>query len=413
MRPITLSIEGFRSFGTEHRTTIEFGDRDLIAIIGDTGAGKSSILEAMTYALYGQTSFAGNANREIVNDECRHCEVSLVFWASSYQWEATRRLERRKNGEVGSATAVLIQRGDGDEALETVEGVHEVNRRTAELLGLDAAAFLRTMVLPQGRFARLLAEDEPRNRSRILRQIWRTDEIDAAAGVLKAAGERARSLRERLDADLDHLPEDPEKRLEELRREATEAGRASEAAQRTADHVLKHAAERQTLEAEQTALVELERTASAERPDADAAQALGEASRRLETDEDAARERLAAARDALERTEAPRTGRQSAWTGAWQRSREHASRRRRPRGTRNGASRPRPAGSRRPRRQPRHGESSKQPTERGSRRRKKPTPRARRPRRRATRQRRRARKRPSTSAGTRTGSHGCGNAGKR
>ena len=51
MRPLTLRISGLRSYRSD--VTIDFGDPGLIAIVGDTGAGKSSILEALFFVLYG------------------------------------------------------------------------------------------------------------------------------------------------------------------------------------------------------------------------------------------------------------------------------------------------------------------------------------------------------------------------
>lgn len=84
MRPIRVTIEGLRSFRTEPATTIEFNERDQIAIIGDTGAGKSSVLEAMTYALYGQTSYSGVANQELMNDASDYLRVRFRFWARGY-----------------------------------------------------------------------------------------------------------------------------------------------------------------------------------------------------------------------------------------------------------------------------------------------------------------------------------------
>ena len=308
MRPITLRIEGFRSFGTETPATIDFGDRDLIAIVGDTGAGKSSILEAMTYVLYGQTSFAGNANQEVVNDQSPYCEVSLQFWADNYQWEARRRLERKRGGEVGKATAVLVKQGDADEPLETTEGVHQVNRRTAQLLGLDAAAFLRTMVLPQGRFARLLAEDEPRNRSQILRQIWRTDEIDAAGAALKAALERAGILRERLEADLDHLPEDPTKQLRDAERAARSARAQNENARRNAAAVREHIERRKAIESEHEALEAVEEQIRKVRPDIGAADRIGETAAALTARAEEATAREAEAVRELAETRGPEAG---------------------------------------------------------------------------------------------------------
>ena len=57
MRPISLEIEGFTSF--RERVAIDFSILDLFAITGPTGAGKSSIIDAMTYALYGCTPRIG------------------------------------------------------------------------------------------------------------------------------------------------------------------------------------------------------------------------------------------------------------------------------------------------------------------------------------------------------------------
>ena len=167
MRPIRLVIEGLRSFRAP--VTIDFGDRDHIAIIGDTGAGKSSILEAITYALYGKTTFSSQANQELMNDTSTRLRVVLRFRVSGEEWEAARTLRRAGDNTVGGVTATL-QRLDADgEPVEIVEQVTPVNDRVAALIGLNRDAFLRTVVLPQGRFARLLVEDSPADRSIILR----------------------------------------------------------------------------------------------------------------------------------------------------------------------------------------------------------------------------------------------------
>ena len=144
--------------------TIDFSDRDHIAIIGDTGAGKSSILEAITYALYGQTTFTAHANQELMNDTSTDLRVVLRFRVAGENWEVARSLRRSAQGGVGQARAQLRRLDDDGEAVEQVEQVRRVNERIVELLGLDSDAFLRTVVLPQGRFARLLVEDEPRDR---------------------------------------------------------------------------------------------------------------------------------------------------------------------------------------------------------------------------------------------------------
>ena len=221
MRPLRLTIEGLRSFRAP--VSIDFTGRDHIAIVGDTGAGKSSILEAITYALYGQTTFTAQANQELMNDTSIHLRVVLRFKVSGETWEVVRTLRRAGDRAVGQPNAQLRRFGAAGETVEQVEQVRRVNERVKELLGLDSDAFLRTVVLPQGRFARLLVEDEPRDRSRILRQVWPTDELEEAGGLAGEARQEAVTLRVRLEQAATAYPEDPEAHLEQLQEALDEA----------------------------------------------------------------------------------------------------------------------------------------------------------------------------------------------
>ena len=56
MRPLTITIEGFRSFKSDQAQVLDFDGIQTAAVIGDTGSGKSSILEALTWVLFGETS---------------------------------------------------------------------------------------------------------------------------------------------------------------------------------------------------------------------------------------------------------------------------------------------------------------------------------------------------------------------
>ena len=111
MKPIKLRIEGLRSFRTGEPAEIDFRGRPHIAIVGDTGSGKSSILEAITWALYGVTSYAGHANQELMNDDSSYLRVLLTFEAQGRQWEVARLLTRKRNGDVGGAQATLRETG--------------------------------------------------------------------------------------------------------------------------------------------------------------------------------------------------------------------------------------------------------------------------------------------------------------
>ena len=221
MRPLKLTIEGLRSFRAP--VSIDFTGRDHVAIVGDTGAGKSSILEAITYALYGQTTFASQVNQELMNDTSTHLRVVLRFRVSGETWEVARTLRRGGQGDVGQVRALLRSIDDDDATVEQIEQVRRVNERIEDLLGLDSSAFLRTVVLPQGRFARLLVEDEPGVRSQILRQVWRTDELEEAGTLAGQARQGAHDLRIRLEHEASLHPEDPERHLEKLQEAFAEA----------------------------------------------------------------------------------------------------------------------------------------------------------------------------------------------
>ena len=228
MRPLHLTIEGLRSFRAP--VSIDFSGRDHVAIVGDTGAGKSSILEAITYALYGQTTFTAQANQELMNDTSLHLRVVLRFRVSGETWEVARTLRRDGQGRVGSPGAQLRRLGADGAAVEQVEQVKPVNDGVKALIGLDSDAFLRTVVLPQGRFARLLVEDRPTDRGRILRQVWRTDELEAAGALAGAARHEAEKLRERLAQAASAHPDDPAAHLAGLQAAREQAGRAAAAA---------------------------------------------------------------------------------------------------------------------------------------------------------------------------------------
>ncbi len=227
MRPLRIAIEGLRSFRAEVR--IDFGGRTQIAVIGDTGAGKSSILEAMTYALYGKTSVGGRSKQELMNDTSDVMRVVLRFRVAGEEWEVTRVVRRTGAGGPRPAQAQLVRFGPGGETVEKVELVKRVDERVQALIGLDSDAFLRTVILPQGRFARLLVEDVPRVRTGILRQVWRTGDLEAAGTVAGRRLGEVRSLAVRLQDEVQRHPEDPEEHLARLTSEADAAVRQAEA----------------------------------------------------------------------------------------------------------------------------------------------------------------------------------------
>ena len=93
MRPLELVLEGFTSFRTKQ--VIDFTELDLFAITGATGAGKSSLLDALTFALYGSTMRAGVAAAEVVSQGARQMSVSLRFRSRGHEYRCTRTWRER------------------------------------------------------------------------------------------------------------------------------------------------------------------------------------------------------------------------------------------------------------------------------------------------------------------------------
>ncbi|MGH3301280.1 MAG: AAA family ATPase, partial [Streptosporangiaceae bacterium] len=147
MRPITLTMAGLRSYRSER--TIHFGDPGLIAIIGDTGAGKSSILEAITGALYGACTWDNRGIGELISDGVQTVQLELTFAVAGHTWTISRSASRNN---YPPSRHVLHCHDTG----EKLTGERVVTARITELLGLDTKQFLRVVVLPQNRFMELL-----------------------------------------------------------------------------------------------------------------------------------------------------------------------------------------------------------------------------------------------------------------
>jgi DNA repair protein SbcC/Rad50 len=168
MRPLELVIEGLRSYTTQR--TIDFRDANLMAIIGDTGAGKSSILEAICFALYGNSSWDSRAVKELISHGSEVMKVKLRFVADGHEWEVERTASR------GSYPRPVIKLVCKERDIK-LDGRKDVNDKIQELVGLDFNAFLGAVMLPQGRFQELLKATSA-ERTRILKGVFRLDALE-------------------------------------------------------------------------------------------------------------------------------------------------------------------------------------------------------------------------------------------
>jgi exonuclease SbcC len=159
VRPLNLKVKGFTSFRDEQE--IDFTDLDLFVLWGPTGSGKSSLLDAMTYALFGRVERVGDEISQLISHGQPRLAVSLEFAVGNGRYLVTR-----SKAPKGNSTA-LLQRFNGEMWESFGDGadlVREVNKGIERLIGLDYEAFTRSVVLPQGKFAEFLAGDASKRR---------------------------------------------------------------------------------------------------------------------------------------------------------------------------------------------------------------------------------------------------------
>ncbi|GAB4007524.1 hypothetical protein GCM10029992_61500 [Glycomyces albus] len=166
MRPIRLDMHGYGSYA--EASTLDFTDVEFFALTGPTGAGKSTVLDAMCFALYGRTPrWRINSTQNALAPSAVEGRVRLVFAAAGTHYVATRILRRDKNGKVKTSTAALEQLPAGvDPADDTelLEGLgkplagspSEVSAAAERVIGLPFEQFTKCVLLPQGEFAEFL-----------------------------------------------------------------------------------------------------------------------------------------------------------------------------------------------------------------------------------------------------------------
>lgn len=157
MRPIKLTVEGFTSFRTKQE--IDFTELDLFAITGATGAGKSSILDAITFALYKKVARKCDL-KELVTQGETNLKVEFHFQVKQTEYKATRTWRYRQSSPENTFLLDRLNNGNWERCDRSVE----------DILRMDFDTFTRVIVLPQGQFDEFLKGDA-RKRREMLRHL--------------------------------------------------------------------------------------------------------------------------------------------------------------------------------------------------------------------------------------------------
>jgi DNA repair protein SbcC/Rad50 len=232
MRPLRLRIRGLRSYRTPRE--IDFSQVSLMAIVGDTGAGKSSILEAITYALYNATTWDQRSVKQLIADGAQTVTATLEFAVDDHIYRVTRSTSRTQYPPSIHKLECLSH-----PHLQKIDGESAVNAEIQRLVGLDWKAFVSAVILPQGRFQALL-QATPGDRTAILKGIFRLDELAEVRDRADALGRRVASRLAELDVARAQLLPDPAgvaRIAEERRQEAANRETELREAQSTCRHL--------------------------------------------------------------------------------------------------------------------------------------------------------------------------------
>ena len=179
MRPLELTITGFGTYCQRTQINLEqLGTQGLYLITGDTGSGKTTIFDAITYALYGDVN---GQNRTVSMIRSTFAtpeiptEVELSFEYREKKYLVKRNPEYERKSKRGDsvtkqlADATLFM-PDGN----VISGQSKVTNAIQELLGIDKEQFSQIVMIAQGDFQKLLMEDTE-TRQEIFRKIFKTD----------------------------------------------------------------------------------------------------------------------------------------------------------------------------------------------------------------------------------------------
>ena len=205
MKPLKITMSAFGSYAGEVTVDFEKAGHGIFLITGDTGAGKTTIFDAIAFALFGESSGRkrdGSMMRSQYAPDERETFVTLVFSQKGEHYQVRRRpsylrLSRRKN-KNGEYTTVQVTAQASlilPDGTEYPGGIREVNQKLQELIGVDYGQFSQIAMIAQGDYLRLLHASS-RERKEIFSKIFDT-------GVYRQVQTRLKEENDRMAAALE------------------------------------------------------------------------------------------------------------------------------------------------------------------------------------------------------------------
>ncbi len=214
MKPLRLEFQAFGSYpGKETVDFVALGKRGLFVVTGPTGSGKTTIFDAMVFALYGK--LPGSRDTQEILPRSHHAEVNVPTYVQfdfevdgvHYRVHRSPTQERPKakgKGTTRENTRATLVRLEATVSVPIESQASRVSERCAGFVGLDASQFQRVVLLPQGQFTAFLLANESERES-LLRPLFGGEVFRRALEWLKDEHDRSRDEVEDIDTQINHF----------------------------------------------------------------------------------------------------------------------------------------------------------------------------------------------------------------
>jgi exonuclease SbcC len=213
MRLLRLDIEGFGTF--RDTVSLDFSDTDYFVLVGPTGSGKTTVIDAISFALYGAAPRWPRKNQVslVMAPSTSHTRVCLIFEVGGQRYAAVRALAKSARGQVTTKQSRLItlpveldlagELGDvlAAEAEALADAPGDMQDAVEHLLGLKYEHFMQSVVLPQGGFAQFLHADK-RERQDLLVSLLGLGVYEQVMKRANALADQAHTRAATLDSEL-------------------------------------------------------------------------------------------------------------------------------------------------------------------------------------------------------------------
>lgn len=211
MRPLRIEFQAFGPYAGQESVDFEkLSSQGVFLICGNTGSGKTMLLDAMTFALYGDSSGHGSGREKFENMRCTLADpetptyVRFDFENQGQYYRFERKYaKKRKNYSTSCMAARKNDNGEWEMLFENPKEM-VLNREAERIIGLNYDQFRQVIVLPQGQFEKLLTSKSD-EKEKILTKIFRTEKWGRIAEIFYRKAEERKSALDEIKKEIDIL----------------------------------------------------------------------------------------------------------------------------------------------------------------------------------------------------------------